>query len=144
MVKNQRWKGVLGAVYLGLSIVPNTVLAGDKSDKSDANTTVLKFKRPFVIPVGHTLRTQGMVVVSFNIEFDTKLIDSAMEREEVIRDRILMTLMELSHGGAFDQGITDPAIADMIKEKVHTVLDEIYPEGVQQVLIQDLVSRRVT
>ncbi|MEM0929746.1 MAG: flagellar basal body-associated FliL family protein [Pseudomonadota bacterium] len=143
MVKQQKWKALLGALCLCLAIAPGTAFAGGKG-KQEARTTVLRFKRPFVVPVGDTLRTQGMVVVSFNIEFDSKVADEALERQEIIRDRILMALMHLSHDGVFDDGITDPEIANTIKDKVQGVLDQLYPEAVQQILIQDLVSRRVT
>ena len=143
MVKSQLWKGVLGALCLGLAVAPSAALAGGKG-KQEAKTTVLQFKRPFVVPVGDDLRTQGMVVVSFNIEFDSKVATEALEREEIIRDRILMALMHLSHDGAFDGGIADPAVATLIKDKIQIVLDQLYPDGVEQILIQDLVSRRVT
>ncbi|MEO1657072.1 MAG: flagellar basal body-associated FliL family protein [Pseudomonadota bacterium] len=142
-MKVQTWKSVLGALCLSMAFAPEAALAGGKS-KQEAKTTVLQFKRPFVVPVGNDLRTQGMVVVSFNIEFDSKIANEALEREEIIRDRILMALMGLSYEGAFDEGIADPAVATMIKEKIQIVLDKLYPDGVEQILIQDLVSRRVT
>ncbi|MEO1042577.1 MAG: flagellar basal body-associated FliL family protein [Pseudomonadota bacterium] len=143
-MKNRIWKGALGALCLGTAFLPADALAGGKSNKQETNTKVLRFKRPFVVPVGDNLRTQGMVVVSFNIEFDSDVVEDAMEREEIIRDRILIALMHMSHDGAFDTGIADPAIAGMIKEKVLAVLEELYPHAVEQILIQDLVSRRVT
>ncbi|MEM6497259.1 MAG: flagellar basal body-associated FliL family protein [Pseudomonadota bacterium] len=143
-MKNRLWKGALGALCLGMALTPAHALAGGKSNKQETNTKVLKFKRPFVVPVGDNLRTQGMVVVSFNIEFDSDVVEDAMEREEIIRDRILIALMHMSHDGNFDAGIADPAIASMIKEKVLAVLEELYPHSVEQILIQDLVSRRVT
>lgn len=133
--------GICGLLWL---VSADSALAAGKKSSDSGQYRVVKLTRPFVIPVGDTLRTQGMVVVSFNIEMPSKVANDADEHKELIRDRIIRVLMQLSHEGAFSNGVSDPAVADRIKAVVYETLSTIYPEGVREVFIQDLVSRRVT
>lgn len=136
-----RWKAVVLAAFASVALTGMAAPKGKKADQSGYST--LTFKRPFVVPVGDELATTGMVVVSFNVQVDSKSLGKIQEREELLRDRVLSALMLLSHQGEFNGGITDPEIAQMIKETVQKVMEENHPGETGEVLIQDLLSRRV-
>lgn len=137
----KRWAMVMAAA--ALFSTADAYGSGPKAPIEAGRTQTVVFTRPFVVPVGDDLRTTGMVVVSLNIEMNKKDALIAQEKEEILRDRILAALMGLSHDGRFDDGITDPEIAELIKETVRHAVEQVFPGVTEEVLIQDLLSRRV-
>ncbi|GGY43911.1 flagellar basal body-associated FliL family protein [Parvularcula lutaonensis] len=135
------------AATLALALVaavtaPTDAEAAPKSKKVAVSSTV-KLNRPFVVPVSENHRTVSVVVLRVNIEMKGKDALEAQESESLLRDRILTALIGLSHDGHFDMGITDPALSDLIKTTIRDAVEALYPEAVEDVLIQDFLRKRI-
>lgn len=144
MVYGKKTLAVAAAVLaLGFAAGDASAAAGGGKSKKDTSDVIVKLTRPFVIPVNERSLTTSVVVLRVNIQMVGKDTAEAQESESLIRDRILTALIALSHEGHFAGGITDPAVSVLIKDTVRSAVEQVYPEGVGDVLIQDLLRKRI-
>ncbi len=103
----------------------------------------VRFSRPFVVPVTDGWRTQALVVLKLNIEVERQAADQTTGIQDKLRDRIMSSLIGLSHEGGFAGAATDPALYDAVRLSVRDAAEQMFPDEVGDVLILELLKRSV-
>lgn len=120
-----------------------------KSNKSDGGhdgdkpreTRYLKFKRQFVIPVMKDQKVGGLVLMNFNLELNEDADDEVFSEEPKLRDAYMRVLLQMSSEGAFDGDLVSPATYEQLRYNLITASTRIIDEGVEDVLILDIVKQ---
>ena len=108
-----------------------------KSDKVD----YLKFKRQFVIPVMNDKKIDSLLIMNFNLELNEDAPSDSFQLEPKFRDAFMRDLLELSNQGLFSDDLTSPKTFEIIRETLLGSSRRILEEGVENVLILDIVRR---
>ena len=108
-----------------------------KSDKVD----YLKFKRQFVIPVMNDKKIDSLLIMNFNLELNEDAPSDSFQLEPKFRDAFMRDLLELSNQGLFSDDLTSPKTFEIIRETLLGSSRRIMEEGVENVLILDIVRR---
>lgn len=137
-----------GSVVDGTSASPEgltSVLEGQETEEvqsaPEADMMVLRFSRPFVVPVTDGSRTQSLVILTLSVELDRDLAEGMTALENKMRDRVMAALLDYSHEGGFVGDVTSPSVYSGVEKSVTAAASEIFAEGVGRVTILEMVRR---
>ena len=116
---------------------------GDNSKLNSASgdTSYMKFKRQFVIPIMDRDKIQSLVIMNINLELDKDAPQSAYTLEPKLRDAIMRELLALSHTGAFSDDLTSTETYNKLRNSLLTASQAVMKKGVKNVLILDLMRQ---
>ena len=100
-----------------------------------------KFSRQFIVPVMENKRVRSLVILDLNLELAPGIIDSAYSMEPKLRDAITRSILQLSRQPAFKEHLTSPTTFDLLRATVLEAANEVLGEGVNDVLIIDIIQQ---
>lgn len=123
-----------------VSVSPNNPAVRSRNDEpySSSDSMFFKFSREFVVPIMRQGEVESLVIINMNIEADSSVSDVLFRMEPKLRDNIMTTLIELSHGTDALQNFAEVQNYETIRSTVLGNLQELVPEGINNILIVDI------
>lgn len=100
-----------------------------------------KFSREFVVPLMRGERVQSLVILNISLETTSKVSEQLFSIEPKLRDNIMTTLVGLSNDGTTLSLMTNADNYEKVRETVLENLENIVPEGIDNVLILDAAKQ---
>lgn len=105
------------------------------------DTSYLKFKRQFVVPVTKNGRIDSLVIMNFNLILNSYAPEDSFSKEPKLRDAFTRELLELSNAGYFGDNITSPETYDKIRSALLLAARRVIENGVDDILILDIAKQ---
>lgn len=129
----------------GVPASPATAGAKDETGagaKAGEPTTYFKFSREFVVPLITNERVSSLVILNINLEVDSRKADKLFQKEPILRDTIMTTLIGIAGDGRTFQTMTSIENYETLRSMIALDLQKRLPDdGILNVLILDLARQ---
>lgn len=114
---------------------------GHGSSAVPGEVTYYKFSREFVVPMIEDDKVKSLVILNLNLEIDPDAWQKLADKEPVLRDNIMTTLIKLSSGGRTLYSITEVESYETVRTMILANLRSEVSEGIHNVLILDMARQ---